>query len=416
MGRPRGQKGSVKLVGKNPKKWEGRWYEYVKDENGKEKRIGPRTKILGAKTQLTKGEAEEALQHHLKTIPGANGIAIPNAKIRTFEDAAKLYLKIKQGQWEGYGFHGVVSSLLETHVYPIIGQRPVDEIVKTELLLMLNTISKNGSRSESLLKKIRTHVAAVFEMCVDDKIIHGNPARKMPLPKHKDVDGSFYELDKIHALLAAATIHGTRRDVLFVKIQCGLGLRVGEQVALRLDDVGLDELRLDEMLVRVKNPRRKNASDDTAKMPSLPPVKNRLKTINSKKPVPITPKLRKEILDYARHEGLTHPREFLFQSMVGTPLDPDNYLDRVLKPIAKEAGFDRIDFRTLRRSCSTNHGEVNKGQIENTAALLRHDAATALKNYKKPVQASVREAAAKWYEKMDSYTLPAEKRDTASIQ
>jgi len=130
----------------------------------------------------------------------------------------------------------------------------------------------------------------------------------------------------------------------------------------------------------------------------LPGTKTTLKTVQSHAPVPMTEHMYHDLTNYMKLEGLTHPREFLFQTEVGTPLDPDHYLDRILKPLAKEAGIEgKVDHRSLRRSCATNFGIVNKGQLKDEQRLMRHtDAATTLNNYEQPIEESLRLAVTKW--------------------
>ena len=71
--------------------------------DGKEKRVGPKSKVLGKKTDFAKKkDAEEALRKHLKTVLPVNGLAKSNTQIKTFKDAGELYLLLKKGQWEGY--------------------------------------------------------------------------------------------------------------------------------------------------------------------------------------------------------------------------------------------------------------------------------------------------------------------------
>lgn len=369
--------------------------------DGKERRRVKR-KVPGAKSDFSnKKDAEEKPREHLRSVLPSNGATKPNAHIKTFQDAAKLYLELKKAQWEAYGSYGTMCSIFGTDVYPVIGKRPLDQIVKSELQLMFNNSrTEDGTVSESLLKKVRTHVGAVFAMAVDDKLITGNPVQRLKLPKHcKLPDATFLTMDQIHALLAAAEITGTRRDRVFLKLFVVHGVRPGECLALRLDDVGPDQLRLDEMLVRVRNPRKKNITVNVVGR-TLGPLKTTIKTVESKAPLPLRAVLRDEILEYARREGITNPREFLFQTIVGTPLDRDNYLDRVLKPLAKKAGIEKIDFRKLRRSCATNFlADVNKGQVKETQSLMRaHGPRTTLKYYSKPLDPSATDALEKWHE------------------
>ena len=184
-----------------------------------------------------------------------------------------------------------MASIFETHVYPVLGARPIEQIVHSEVQLLLNNIAKNKNAGESTLKKVPNASRAVFEMAINDNRLLRNPAMKLQLPDCKQPDHTFYTLVQLQALLAAARKRSLR-DYIYLLIFMVWGLRPGECVALRVDDVGENELRIDEMLTRVKNPRKKNLStEELAARKSdktLPGIKNTLKTLNSIAPVPMT--------------------------------------------------------------------------------------------------------------------------------
>jgi hypothetical protein len=69
MPRRRVERGYVYKVGKRPKMWEGRYHVYVTLPDGAEKRR-ERTKVLGECKAMSKGEAEQALIHHIAIARG----------------------------------------------------------------------------------------------------------------------------------------------------------------------------------------------------------------------------------------------------------------------------------------------------------------------------------------------------------
>src|ERR1700680_4019170 len=65
MSRERYQRGSLKKVGKTRKMWRGRWHVYVSGPDDSEK-LCKREKILGPVSELTKGQAQDKLDGHIK--------------------------------------------------------------------------------------------------------------------------------------------------------------------------------------------------------------------------------------------------------------------------------------------------------------------------------------------------------------
>jgi integrase len=80
----------------------------------------------------------------------------------------------------------------------------------------------------------------------------------------------------------------------------------------------------------------------------------------------------------------------IFPTENGTPMRPENWLRRCVKPRAAELGITvPVNFQVLRRTFATNaqgHGNVKDVQVH-----LRHtDIATTLGVYTQPIDANVR--------------------------
>jgi site-specific recombinase XerD len=120
---------------------------------------------------------------------------------------------------------------------------------------------------------------------------------------------------------------------------------------LRLEDVLPGNLRIDE-----------------AALPGAQ-VKE-IKTDESDACVPLSPTLETELRAYIRETRVTNARDFLFPTQIGTLMNHENYLDRVLKPIAQRAGIPGVNFQVLRRTVATHM--QNHGSIKSTQTILRH--------------------------------------------
>jgi len=161
--------------------------------------------------------------------------------------------------------------------------------------------------------------------------------------------------------------------VLRIFIDCGL--RPQELFALRVNDVGALQLRVDEALKETERGDMR--------------VGARTKTRGSKGYVAISADLEREIRGWIEYDSL-QPDDFLFPSSAGTPFQIRNYLRRVLKPLAKRAGILDMTYRALRRTCATHFNR--HGSLRDTQAHMRHTSTRMTNWYVKEIPAEVREA------------------------
>jgi len=129
------------------------------------------------------------------------------------------------------------------------------------------------------------------------------------------------------------------RENLVIRILLFCGLRPAELLALRVEDVDADQLRIDEAVKE----KEKGA--------------NRIGATKTKTPdawVAVPPGLAQDLNAWvAAHPQRHDPRAFLFPTATGTAYRMGNFLKRVLKPIAKSAEIEDFDFRAIRSTAST---------------------------------------------------------------
>ncbi|MGI9069739.1 MAG: tyrosine-type recombinase/integrase [Bryobacteraceae bacterium] len=363
MSRRRHQNGFVKPTGKKPRTWTGFWYVY-KTIDGQEKRL-ERSKVIGLRSELTKGEAQEKLHAHIHGLRPEPDLV--------FETAANNYFALKQGDWSRKN-KSVMSSLFQRHIIPQLGGLRIKDIKPTDIKKWINEVG--DKYSYSITHKCLTHVRAIFDQLVEDDVIFKNPARSkkgnVRLPKTKKPSERFLDLTECQRLIVAAE---DPRDHVLLRILMTCALRPSECFALRLCDVLPGKLRIDEAVVM---------GDVGA-----------TKTEESNGIVPMSPALEGELRAYASRFGVVDPAAYLFPSEAGTPYDPKNYLNRKLKPLARSAKVENVNFQVLRRTCATHF--QNFGKVKDTQALLRHtNAAVTLKHYQKTLDESLVGAVAGW--------------------
>lgn len=351
MPRARHQNGWVELTGTKVKTWTDYYYVY---ENGKRLQ---RSKVLGPKARLTKGQAEDELRAHIRKIETGISSDRPNQtelaqvkKIPSFEAACERYLNLKSGDW-GVKTKGAMRSIFKMQIVPRIRQRLVTDLKPSDIKELFNAIAEAGSYS--LVRKAMTHVRGVFDVLVGDGVLQSNPAKAKIItkPKTRKPSERFLEIVECRRLLAVAQ----GRDYMILRLFLGCALRPAELFALRLEDLEPGRLRIDE-----------------AAVPAI--GLKEVKTEESDGYVPLAADIETELRLYVKREAFSYPKELLFPSEVGTAMSHENYLDRVLKPLGVAANIDvvvspdgtktsKLNHQILRRTGRYPHAEARAGKV-----------------------------------------------------
>jgi integrase len=363
--RPRG---TVERFGTRPENWRGLYYVYVV-EDGVEKRV-QRRPVLGSTSSMSKRSAEDKLAEIIE-----RELALPpeRPRILRFRDIWERFCSLKSGIW-GKANAGNLQGIFRKHVLTALGDWELSQLTLDPMQRLLNQVAQRGYR-RSTLKHIRTYLKAALEYAVDEGLINRNPARKLELPKTQKSRERFYSFAEMNQLLSVST----RRENLVIRILLFCGLRPAELLALRIEDVGPDQLRIDEA-VKEKE-KGANRIGET-------------KTETSDAWVAVPPDLARDLKAWvAKHPQRHDPRAFLFPTATGTPYRVGNFLKRVLKPVAKSAGIEDFDFRAMRSTASTLF--QTHGTVKDTQGQMRHaDPTTTLRYYVKVIPENQRKAVA----------------------
>ena len=402
MPRRRDERGWVEKVGKTQRMWEGYFNVYVRQPDGTEKRLR-RSRILGSCATMTKYEAMDELRKIILKERGLVSVVVaPVVQTGlpadpTFAEVWLRYRTLKASSWSNATRKAVVS-VFETaapkegqptkarraSVLDLIGSLRVSGLTPDPLQQMVNNMAEAGY-SYSAVKKARTYVAAALEYAVGERIIPVNPGARVQLPgaKLRKPKKREYSLDEMRRLLSAARSVSVREH-LIVRIFYVCGLRPGELFALRVDDFEPELLRIDEALKETE--KGADRVGDT-------------KTTSSNAYVSISEDLYKEIKlwlsirnmadPYHRKRELA-PNDLLFPTETGTPYRIGNYLKRVLKPIAVQAGIPDMTYRALRRTFATEF--QRHGSPKDAQAQLRHSKLEMTGWYMRDIPKSVRTA------------------------
>ncbi len=239
--------------------------------------------------------------------------------------------------------------------------------------------------SPSTVRRVHAVLHKALEEAVKGDLIPRNPAAHANKPKVRQEEIEPLDADQAAAFLEAA--RGDRFEALYVLcLMCGL--RQGEALALRWQDIDLDAgtLRVNRQLQRVRGggglrfSEPKNASRRTVGLPHRAVI-----ALKSH---------RKRQLEEKLGAGpLYQDGGLVFASEHGTPLDAQNVVNRHYKPLLKRAGLPPIRFHDLRHSCLSLLAQRGE-PIRDLQALAGHaSAAFTLQRYTHHYDTSARRTA-----------------------
>jgi len=360
--RMRHQDGWVELRGRKVKRWYGHFYIYERDEHGQEKRRH-RGIYLGDKAKTCKGEAQDKLRdenkRRTKGQPAANG--------RTLEwFTRERFLPMRQPQWAPSTRETNLYTL-EHHVLKALGEITLADLDKFQCQVFLNNLAKS-SFSFSVVDHSRTMLKSILEEAVEAELIGKNPARKLVNPETEEPEKPVLPKAEARLLLDSLPF----RDRLMAMIAAFCAMRPGEIFGLRWSSWRGDHFQI----------------EGTAWRGQL--RSGKAKTKQSKAPVTI-PNVLIPLLQAWRDENANATSDALmFPSEKGTPIRPENWLRRCIKPISAAAGISlSVNFQVLRRTFATN--AQGFGNPKDVQAHLRHsDIGTTLNEYTQIIPESVR--------------------------
>jgi integrase len=366
--------GVEKEYGDGRKGWRGKYHVYIL-VGGVEKRRG-RELTFYKEEWKTKKAAQEEFDRIVKantrevkvTVfdptkvvaqpPPAVVPMLADAKITgplTLNALADQYLIDKKGSWSPHWFE-VMTSVFKVHLKPsAIGKMPLIDLKRPHIQQFLN--AKALTHCAGIVTKLRTHINAMLELAVEDDVILKNRAKKIDMPKLRNVDQTILTKEQ----MAHVLMNATGRDGLVLSLSICIGLRPSETFALRVNDYLKKLLKIDEGSVNgVLGGPKTEESEGYVAVPEI--VRERMEAWI---------KLNKLIDD-----------DFLFPSRTGNPLRQSNYVRRQLRVVARDLGIPKITFQILRRSFCTHIQDHAK--LKELQGAMRHKKAdTSLNVYAK---------------------------------
>jgi integrase len=251
--------------------------------------------------------------------------------------------------------------LTRRHVEPVIGSVPLDRLKPADVTRVMNSMEAAGKAAST-----RRNTYAALRGALDDAVSNGllatNPVTKVKRPRTEHHEAPVLTPEQVTMFLTGAE---GLRYVVALKVYLGTGLRRGEALALRWDDVDLlrHEARVTGSLVRVGGVLRVS---DTKTLRSRRVVSLSLAVVALLKAHRAA-----QAEERLRAGNLWQETGYVFATEFGQPVDPRNLL-RAAKIAARKAGLpETIGVHTLRHTYATT-ALLNRVPLHVASRVLGH--------------------------------------------
>jgi integrase len=231
---------------------------------------------------------------------------------------------------------------LNLHVIPALGRIRLTELSPMHVQRLLNEKSKTGLNPRTV-----AHIRAVLRNALNHavawRLINHNAAELAQPPRLRPSPATFLSSGEAKDFIAAAKGHQLEA---FIVVGASLGLRLGEVLGLRWEDVDFDggSLSVRHALQRIDG-----------KLQLVEP-----KSATSRRTIPLTGvaqlalRRRKAVQAQERIDAADWWQEsgFVFTGATGRPLDASSAHRRFAK-FMRENGLRKIRFHDLRHSCAS---------------------------------------------------------------
>ena len=275
--------------------------------------------------------------------------------------------------------------IIETYTIPRIGHIKLKKLTTQHLQKLYKELLESGrihvgksqdkGLSTTTVHSVHLMLHCALDRAVKERLIPRNPCEDCIVPKPRKQDMNILPPEHMKAYLEAAEQRGL---LPMFYLELVSGLRKGELVALRWDDLNIQQRTISVSRQFVRNP------DGSLEL-------TRPKTENSVRLVSIP----QTAVDLLIQEHAKHPDSpYLFPSpLTGEMYHPDSVVN-LHKKILKDAGLGHLRFHDLRHTFATTALQ-NGVDVKTVSSMLGHfDAGFTLRTYTHATRQKQDEAAA----------------------
>lgn len=338
------QQGSLFKRGRRKKVWVARWWEDVIGPDNRIERIR-RSEVIGSVADIpTVRQARQIFDDLLRKVNSGDHRPQAVWTFRRFvEDRWKpdVYPSLK---FSGKKYY---DNMVNAHLMPVFGETQLRLITRESVHSFLAAKAK-GDSSWKTVKHIRTVFGTILEAAVRDDLLVSNPVRKTRMPRRVDTEKPV-EISPNTLRTLIEKLPEPSRSI--AALLAGTGLRIGELLALRWQDVDLEN-----RFLSVNQSVYEGHFDEP-------------KSRRSKRRIPLAPNAVAIIRSF--HRISANPSELIFSARNGSALSRRNLLNRQLRPVCRALGLTGVNWHWLRHAHATLLDSVG-APLGTVQALLGH--------------------------------------------
>ena len=259
-------------------------------------------------------------------------------KAPCFKEYATIWLESYVKPLRRWSTYERYSDMLKRHVFPTLGNRPIDEIKRSELRDLILKKKKSGL-SRSMICLIRDVMSGPMGYAVDEEIIPGNPVsgilKYLQLERDKQIQVEPMNDKEVQLFLETALNHFKGYYEFFL-CDFRTGMRLGEVLALKWGDIDWGQ-----KFIKVQRTYKRGRFDKTKTK------KNRRVDMSDELILHLKALLTRRKKE-ALVSGHSEPIELIFHRNE-KPME-QNHARRVFKRILTKAGMRDMRFHDIRHT------------------------------------------------------------------
>jgi integrase len=322
VARRRFQRGTVYL-NKPKTQWIGAYSEYALDSHGVERRNRVRIVLSPVKKEdgstVRKNEAKNLLQPYINRVNEQSAFPTRERKSATFEAFATIwendYLILSKP---------ATQSSVRTHLRLLKGEfgpKEMRTIDAGDVQRLIAKLIREGKEPKTV-RNVWGTISLIWQAALAQKYVDST-LPKPKLPKLMKKKPRFFTLDEVSRIIASA--NGTHRCLYWLLAETGI--RSGELAGLRLQDLALDSITIQQSVW---------GGEEQAP-----------KSQNAVRKIAISPELA-ELLWQQRTRQNAAEHSFLFTAGNGSPLDINVERSRRLKPTLTKLEIPEAGYHAFR--------------------------------------------------------------------
>ncbi len=244
-------------------------------------------------------------------------------------------------------------SYLRSLILPTFGDRTIKSVRPSEIEAWLASMDKAPNTKCRALQILRN----IFDLARRDRLIAANPAADVKPPPMKPLrTGRALSDGEMKAVIAVAEDVDEHTAVI-IHLMARCGLRIGEALALRRQDVDLDSKMI-------------TVATTMSRQDGIRPVKGRVRE-DQGRVIPIPHDVAERLRRHFIQRPITNIGGFIVTSPRGGPLDYNNWRARVRVKITREIDF-AVTPHDLRRTAATRLFLVDRWTPAEVQAFMGH--------------------------------------------